>query len=234
MNQSSSYKHLTVILAALMTCVVVAIIVLFILLTSTDFSQPAQTNGSEQSGASTTVGHPSDTTASSETTNTPPTSSSTTSSGDGTTVPPTTTLVPPVTNPPSTDPIGPVSGSAYGDKLDSLGLYAEWTTVAYNATTGNSTLKLNVYCDSYSLSVGPRYNNYIVINDRRVEFNTERISVPTDDYKARTLLYSTEYVVQKDSPAERIDVHVEIGWHAQITYSGELVEWLTLTTDFVV
>lgn len=233
MKESSSYKHLTAILAALMICIVVAIIVLFVLLTTTDFTQ---TNSSEQNQVNTTVGLPSDMTSSSDTTtsgNSNPPASSAVTTKDSTDSP-VSSLTPPVTNAPSTDPIGPVNGSAYGDNLDSLGLYIEWTTVSYNAITGNSTIKLSLYCDSYSLVVGPRYNNYLIINDERIEFTTERISVPTDDYKARTLLYSTEYVVEKTSPSEQISIRLEAGWHFQGTYSGEHAEWLTLTTDFVV
>lgn len=236
MNESSAYKHLTVILAALLTTIVIAIIVLVLLLTSTNPEQPADT---DLPLVTTTASLPSGTSAPPSTETTAPTTDGTnpptTTAGIGeTTVQPPVTTTTPVTQAPPVTPVGPVSGSAYGDKLGSLELYAEWTTTAYDAATGNCTLSLNVYCDSYSISIGPRFENYLVINDQRVEFRTEKVSVPTNDFKARTLLYSTEYEVQKDSPGERLDVHIEFGWHYQGSYSGEHAEWLTLITDFVV
>lgn len=236
--KESSYKHLTVILAALLTTIVIAIIVLILLLTSATPEQPADSN---PPAVSTTAPNPlssltlpsTSTTAPTTDGTTPPTT--TTVGGNETTAqPPTVTTAPLTDAPPSVNPIGPVSGSAYGDKLGSLELYAEWTTTSYDAVTGSCTLTLSVYCDSYSISIGPRFENYLVINDQRVEFRTEKVSVPTNDFKARTLLYTTEYEVQKDSPNERFDVHVEFGWHYQGSYSGEHAEWLTLTTDFVV
>lgn len=113
-------------------------------------------------------------------------------------------------------------------------LYAEWNTIAYDPETGSCTLKLSLYCDSYSISLGPRFKNYLIINDDRFEFQTDQISIPSNDHMARTLLYSTEYEVQKDSLTDRLPIHIEFGWHYQGRYSGEFAEWLTLKADFVV
>lgn len=242
MNESSSYKHLTVILAALLTTIVIAIIALVLLLSATPADSPSGdstedkvTSFDRNDPTGTTSNKPNDQTTPSSNVTTAP--SPTASAPPATTPPntsPTVTTPPPVTDPPIVAPSGPINGSAYGDQLGSLGLYAEWNTVVYDPATGNCTLKLSVYCDSYSISIGARYGNYLVINDQRVEFRTEKLSVPTNDYKARTLLYSTEYVVEKGSPDEALPVHVEFGWHYQGKYSGEYAEWLTLTTDFVV
>lgn len=241
MNQSSSYKHLTVILAALLTTIVIAIVALVILLSS----GPAETpDDPVTDGVSDTIPDRDNSSADPGTTPTPSTTP-TVPSVDSTTAPTTsgngqitteapTTEAPPVTEAPDDTPIGPINGSAYGDKLGALELYAEWKTVSYDPVTGNCTLKLDLYCDSYSISLGPRFENYLVINNDRFEFRTEKISIPTNDHKTRTLLYSTEYEIQKDSPTERFPVTIEFGWHYQGRYSGEHAEWLTLKTKFVV
>lgn len=243
MNESSSYKHLTVILAALLTTTVIAIVALVILLSSgsSDLADEpsATTSGTLDRGSIGTSG-----TVNQPNTSTPTTGGdtatgpATTTGGNGTTTAPSATEPPVTTNPngenPPDAPIGPVNGSAFGDKLGSLQIYGEWKTIAYDEATGSCTLSLSLYCDSYSIGIGPRHKNYLVINDHRIEFATERVDVATNDHQTRTLLYSTEYEIQKDSPTERFPVHIEFGWHYQGLYSGEFAEWLTLTADFVV
>lgn len=238
MNQSSSYKHLTVILAALLTTTVIAILALVLLLSAPSVSDdpsdsvigdsstrdpsvisPGTSSGQSVTSTSSTTDDP-----------TPPT----TPGNDQTTVGTPTTDAPPSTDEPILPPVGPVNGSARGDKLGSMELYAEWNTIAYDPETGSCTLKLSLYCDSYSISLGPRFKNYLIINDDRFEFQTDQISIPTNDHMARTLLYSTEYEVQKDSLTDRLPIHIEFGWHYQGRYSGEFAEWLTLKADFVV
>ncbi len=229
MNRSS-YKYLTVILATLLAATAIGIIILIFLLTGTDGDSPAAvTEGSRPISTqtdrqeSTSSENPSDsnppqTDSTLQTTAKPDESDSAiTSGGDQPEV-----------------PIGPVSGSAYGDKLGSLELYAEWNTISYDPATGSCTLKLNIYVDSYSLTLGPRFKNYLTINDQQVEFQSEAISIPAGSPKVRTLLYSTEYEVQKDSLTQQLPVHIEFGWHYQGSYSGEHAEWLTLIANFTV
>lgn len=233
MKESSSYKHLTVILAALITTIVIAIIVLVIMLSSLSANVPSDpVNTNNSTPLITSSDRPT-------TTPKPTTTKPSATNGDPTTTEKPSTDQPPVTDDPIMGddpqvPDRPVDGSAYGDNLDSLQLYAEWTTVSYDESTGSCTLKLDFYCESYSISIGPRFKNYLDINGERVEFSSERISVPTDEHLARSLLYSAEYEIQKDSPAEAFPVQIEFGWHYQGSYSGEFAEWLTLKTDFVV
>lgn len=238
MKESSSYKHLTVILAALVTAITIAIVVLVILLATAPADSP-------NAPADTTVNSvlPPSSSSDRPVTSTSPTTTlpndSPVSDGNTTTTEKPSTDLPPVTDAPigggtQTPPDGPIEGSAYGDHLDSLELYAEWTTVSYDAATGSCTLRLDFYCESYSLSIGARFNNYLDINGERIEFRSEGVSVPTDEHKVRSLLYSTEYEVKKASPDEALPVRIEFGWHYQGSYSGEHAEWLTLKTDFVV
>lgn len=237
MDQSSSYKHLTVILAALLTTMVIAIIALVLLLSSPSVSDdPPDSAIGDSSTRDPSVISPG-TSSGQPTTSTSTTDGSTppaTPGGDQTTVGTPTTEAPPSTDEPILPPVGPVNGSARGDKLGSMELYAEWNTIAYDPETGSCTLKLSLYCDSYSISLGPRFKNYLIINDDRFEFQTDQISIPSNDHMARTLLYSTEYEVQKDSLTDRLPIHIEFGWHYQGRYSGEFAEWLTLKADFVV
>ena len=167
---------------------------------------------------------------------TKPTTTTKPAEPDKPTTKPTTTTKPITTQKPDVPAPAPglheVSGTVKGDSIDSLGIYATYTTEEIDEEAKTMKIRFTFYLQSYSLRVGARGDNKLVVNGQTLnKLPSEKIDLPNGSPLTRTQLY--EYVVEVEKPDDNTPVHLELeySWHFQGTYAKQPAEWLRVKVD---
>ena len=134
--------------------------------------------------------------------------------------------IPSVTAEPETaDSFAPVdvSGTFRSDTGTALNLYADWECVSVSAK--NVRLSITLSLESYSLDVGERNRNQLVVNGVPVTFHTEALEVPSGSGLGRTVLYTwSETMPLNEDGSLQLDVYAS--WEFSGSYSGVEMETL--------
>lgn len=118
-----------------------------------------------------------------------------------------------------------VSGSIRSDTGTALNLIADWEYVSVSAR--NVSLRITLYLESYSLSVGERYGNTLCIGDETVTFRTPELEVPSGEL-VRTELYSfSETYTLPESGS--LSTTLSAVWSFAGSYSGVELPELSLS-----
>ncbi len=234
---------LVIILTVLITVILIAGSALIVVLaTTTVDSTTTEVAGTtaEPTDGTTTAATTTTTTTTTTTKGNEPTKPATTTKPaepDKPTTKPTTTTTKPATTPkpdvPTPAPgLHEVSGTVKGDSIDSLGIYATYTTEEIDEEAKTMKIRFTFYLQSYTLRVGARGDNKLVINGQTLsKLPTEKIELPNGSPLTRTQLY--EYVVEVEKPDDNTPVHLELeySWHFQGKYAGVPAEWLSVKVE---
>jgi hypothetical protein len=125
-----------------------------------------------------------------------------------------------------------VSGTVKGDNVGSLTIYAQYVTEEINEEANSMKIRFTFYVQSYSLRLGARSDNYLVVNGETYKkLASEKIDLPNGSPLTRTDLY--EYVIEVEKTDDNVPVLLELEyfWHFQGTYSGEHAEWMSVKVE---
>lgn len=245
MKQSN--LHLIIILATLITAILIAGILLIVIFatdpvpaatdesietvaTTTTLKQPSSVTPST-SAQTPTPKPPSTTTAQTPAQSNPPTSSATEQTPitnpttNPTTNPATTPSTTPATTPTPAPTPTPAGNVVEGDKVGAMQIFASYETLAESVGGSKAQIRVTFYIESYSLSIGVRTDNYLVVNGVRTEnLQSPSISLPKGSPQTRTVLYEYTCEVDRNNPPT-----IEYHWHFQGRYSGESADWLSVS-----
>lgn len=149
---------------------------------------------------------------------------------------------PPVTTTKPEEPVIPtpapglnaVSGTVKGENVGSLTLYAQYATEEIDEEAKTMKIRFTFYIQSYSLRMGPREDNYLVVNGETFKnLTSEKVDLPDKSPLTRTQLH--EQVIEIEKPDDNTPVHLELQyfWHFQGKYSGESADWLSVTVELL-
>lgn len=230
--------HLIIILSSLIAVILISAILLIVTLApasrgdgQTSAATSPQTQATTKNTTDAVVLFPTFTTPAPYTTPVPETTTKVPSTTPATE--PTPDTDEPITDAPSTSvaDLKPISGTVKGDSISSLGIYASYATESIDQEARTMTVRITFYVESYGLQVGPRTANELLVNGQKVSnVSTQRINLPDGSPHTRTVLY--EYVATIEKPDNTpVTLQVEFSWNSKIYYSGEYVEYLTVTAD---
>ena len=118
-----------------------------------------------------------------------------------------------------------ISGSFRSDTGTALNLIADWECVSVSAKNVRLTITLSL--ESYSLSVGERTANQLVLNGVPITFRTPALEVPSGGLSKTELYTWSETMPLMDDGSLQQDLYVY--WVFTGSYSGVEMEKLELS-----
>lgn len=118
-----------------------------------------------------------------------------------------------------------ISGSFRSDTGTALNLVADWECISVSAKNVRLTIKLSL--ESYSLSVGERTANQLVLNGVPITFRTEALEVPSGGLSKTELYTWSETIPMMEDGSLQQDLYVF--WMFSGSYSGVEMEKLELS-----
>lgn len=121
------------------------------------------------------------------------------------------------------------SGSFRSDSGTALNLIADWSCVSVNA--GNARLTVELSLESFSLYVGERPYNTLIINGNTITFHTPAIETDGGDTIV-TPLYTWSETIPLN-PDGTLDLEISAEWVFTGTYSGKEIDSLCLEGSII-
>ncbi len=118
-----------------------------------------------------------------------------------------------------------ISGSFRSDTGTALNLVADWECVSVNAKNVRLTIILSL--ESYSLSVGERTANQLVLNGVPVTFRTDALEIPSGGLSKTEIYTYTETIPMMEDGSLQQDLYVF--WVFSGSYSGVEMDKLELS-----
>ena len=118
-----------------------------------------------------------------------------------------------------------LSGSFRSDTGTALNLYADWECVSVSAKNVRLTIVLSL--ESYSLSVGERSRNQLVVNGVPVTYHTDALEVPSGGLSKTELYTWTETMPLMEDGSLQLDLYAS--WEFSGSYSGVAMDTLEVS-----
>ena len=112
-----------------------------------------------------------------------------------------------------------------------LNLYVTWSSVP-NVAANNSTVTMNVFVRSYSITVGSRTDSVMVCNGEVYTYSTPAISRPKGSDIADTHIGSKSFIVPHNSDGTKA-MTLEARWKLNGTYEGKTIGWITCSLGVI-